>query len=175
MIPDISNVIEDKLHVNITPVNSNKHSDMMSMMRPLDKAEIDYMQASVERIYEKFTTLVAEGRDMTVEGVDAIAQGRVWTGADALKIGLVDEIGTIEDAINYAALCIDGVSSLDEVKVESYPKPMTALETLLETLTGDTSIFADTPLENVEEAFRNWNASESGKVYARLPYEISIR
>ena len=175
MIPDISNVIEDKLHVNITPVNSNKHSDMMSMMRPLDKAETDYMQASVERIYEKFTTLVAEGRDMTVEGVDAIAQGRVWTGADALEIGLVDEIGTIEDAINYAALCIDGVSSLDEVKVEAYPKPMTAMETLLETLTGDTSIFADTPLENVEEAFKNWNASESGKVYARLPYEISIR
>ena len=175
MIPDISGVIEDKLHVNITPVNSNKHADMMSMMRPLDKAEIDYMQASVERIYDKFTALVAEGRDMTVEGVDQIAQGRVWTGADALKIGLVDEIGTIEDAILYAALCIDGVSSLDDVKVEAYPKPMTAMESLLETLMGDTSIFADTPLENVEEAFRNWNASESGKVYARIPYEISIR
>ena len=175
MIPDISGVIEDKLHVNITPVNSNKHADMMSMMRPLDKAELDYMQASVEKIYDKFTALVAEGRDMTVEGVDNIAQGRVWTGAEALGIGLVDEIGTIEDAINYAALCIDGVSSLDDVQVEAYPKPMTAIESLLETLMGESSIFADTPLESVEEAFRNWNASESGKVYARIPYEISIR
>ena len=175
MIPDISGVIEDKLHVNITPVNSNKHADMMSMMRPLDKAELDYMQASVEKIYDKFTALVAEGRDMTVEGVDNIAQGRVWTGAEALGIGLVDEIGTIEDAINYAALCIDGVSSLDDVQVEAYPKPMTAIESLLETLMGEKSIFADTPLESVEEAFRNWNASESGKVYARIPYEISIR
>ena len=175
MIPDISGVIKDKLHVNITPVNSNKHADMMSMMRPLDKAELDYMQASVEKIYDKFTALVAEGRDMTVEGVDNIAQGRVWTGAEALQIGLVDEIGTIEDAINYAALCIDGVSSLDDVQVEAYPKPMTAIESLLETLMGESSIFADTPLESVEEAFRNWNASESGKVYARLPYEISIR
>lgn len=175
MIPDISGVIEDKLHVNITPVNSNKHADMLSMMRPLDKAELDYMQASVEKIYDKFTALVAEGRDMTMEGVDNIAQGRVWTGAEALGIGLVDEIGTIEDAINYAALCIDGVSSLDDVKVEAYPKPMTAIESLLETLMGEKSIFADTPLESVEEAFRNWNASESGKVYARIPYEISIR
>ena len=175
MIPDISGVIEDKLHVNITPVNSNKHADMISMMRPLDKAELDYMQASVEKIYDKFTALVAEGRDMTVEGVDNIAQGRVWTGAEALGIGLVDEIGTIEDAINYAALCIDGVSSLDDVQVEAYPKPMTAIESLLETLMGESSIFADTPLESVEEAFRNWNASESGKVYARIPYEISIR
>ena len=175
MIPDISGVIEDKLHVNITPVNSNKHADMLSMMRPLDKAELDYMQASVEKIYDKFTALVAEGRDMTVEGVDNIAQGRVWTGAEALGIGLVDEIGTIEDAINYAALCIDGVSSLDDVQVEAYPKPMTAIESLLETLMGEKSIFADTPLESVEEAFRNWNASESGKVYARIPYEISIR
>ena len=175
MIPDISGVIKDKLHVNITPVNSNKHADMLSMMRPLDKAELDYMQASVEKIYDKFTALVAEGRDMTVEGVDNIAQGRVWTGAEALGIGLVDEIGTIEDAINYAALCIDGVSSLDDVQVEAYPKPMTAIESLLETLMGESSIFADTPLESVEEAFRNWNASESGKVYARIPYEISIR
>jgi protease-4 len=175
MIPDISGTLKDIAHVNVTPVNSNKHADMLTMMRPLDKAELDYMQASVERIYDKFTALVAEGRDMTVEGVDAIAQGRVWTGADALKIGLVDEIGTIEDAIIHAAFCIDGVSSLDDVQVTAYPKPLTAIESLLETLTGDTSIFAGTALENIEEAFRNWNASESGKVYARIPYEISVR
>ena len=175
MIPDISGTLKDIAHVNVTPVNSNKHADMLTMMRPLDKAELDYMQASVERIYDKFTALVAEGRDMTVEGVDAIAQGRIWTGADALKIGLVDEIGTIEDAIIHAAFCIDGVSSLDDVQVTAYPKPLTAIESLLETLTGDTSIFAGTALENVEEAFRNWNASESGKVYARIPYEISVR
>ena len=175
MIPDISGTLKDLAHVNITAVNSNKHADMYGMMRPLDKAETDYMQASVERIYDQFTSLVAEGRDMTVEDVDAIAQGRVWTGAEALKIGLVDEIGTIEDAIRYAAFCIDGVESLDDVQVTAYPKPLTAMESLLETLIGDTSIFADTPLENVEEAFRNWDASESGKVYARIPYEISIR
>jgi protease-4 len=175
MVPDISGTLKDKAHVNITPVNSNKHADMMSMMRPLDKAELDYMQASVERIYDKFTALVADGRGMTVESVDAIAQGRVWSGADAINIGLVDEIGTIEDAIIHAAFCIEGVDSLDDVQVTSYPKPLTALETLLEKFSGNTSIFEGTPLEDVEATFKNWSASESGKVYARIPYEISIR
>ena len=175
MIPDISGTLKDKVHINITPVNSNSHADMYGMMRPLDKAELDYMQASVENIYEKFTGLVAEGRGMTVENVDAIAQGRVWTGAEALEIGLVDEIGTIEDAMINAAMSIDEVSCLEDVQVQAYPKPMTALESLLEAFGGSESIFADTPLENVEEAFKDWNASESGKVYARIPYEISIR
>ena len=175
MIPDISGTLKDKIHVNITPVNSNRHSDMYGMMRPLDKAELDYMQASVENIYDEFTSLVAEGRDMTVEAVDAIAQGRVWTGSDALGIGLVDEIGTIEDAISYAALSIDGVQSLNDVQIAEYPKPQTTMEMLLESFGQGESIFSGTPFEGVEAAFRNWNASESGKVYARIPYEISVR
>ena len=175
MIPDISGTLKNKLHVNITPVNSNKHADMYGMMRPLDKAEIDYMQASVERIYDEFTGLVAEGRNMTVAAVDEIAQGRVWSGADALKIGLVDEIGTIEDAIRFAAMSIDGVTSLDDVQIAEYPKPLSTLDVLLESLGGSESVFSGSPLESVEEAFRNWDASENGKVYARIPYEISIR
>ena len=175
MIPDISGTLEDKIHVNITPVNSNKHADMYGMMRPLDQAELDYMQSSVENIYEKFTGLVAEGRDMTVPAVDEIAQGRVWTGAEALEIGLVDEIGTIEDAIIYAAFCIDGVQSLNDVQIAAYPKPLTTMELLLESFGGGESVFAGTAFEGIETAFKNWSSSESGKVYARLPYEFSIR
>ena len=161
MIPDISGTIKDKLHVTLTPVNSNKHADMLGMTRPLTAAEVDYMQASVERIYSKFTELVAEGRDMTVEDVDAIAQGRVWAGSDALKIGLVDEIGTIEDAIRYAALSIEGVESVNDVQVAEYPKPQTAIEALLESFMGSENILAKLPFER-------------GKVYARIPYDITI-
>lgn len=175
MIPDISGTLKDKIHVNITPVNSNRHADMYNIMRPLDKAELDYMQASVENIYDKFTALVAEGREMSVEDVDAIAQGRVWSGAEALEIGLVDEIGSIEDAIIYAAMSIDGVEKLEDVNIAAYPKPLSAVESFLETLTGSNSVFAGTALENIEVAFKDWSASESGKVYARIPYEISIK
>lgn len=175
MIPDFGGTVRNKLHVNITPVNSNSHADMYGMLRALDPKETAYMQASVEKIYDKFTGLVAEGRDMTVENVDEIAQGRVWTGAEALEIGLVDEIGTIEDAIRYAALSIEGVESVNDVQVIGYPKPLTTLEVLLESFGTGESAFTGSPLENVEKAFINWSENESGKAYARLPYEIIVR
>ena len=175
MIPNVGETVKDKLHVTITPVNSNAHADMYNGLRALNPQEVAYMQASVENIYNKFTGLVAAGRDMTVPEVDAIAQGRVWSGADALGIGLVDEIGTIEDAVNFAALSIEGVTSVSDVQIVEYPKPQTTMDILLESLTGTEGAFAGTPLENVEKAFINWNADEAGKVYARIPYEISIR
>ena len=175
MIPDIGGTIKNKLHVTVTPVKSNEHADMLGMMRPLTPNEEAYMQASVERIYTKFTSIVAEGRDMTVEAVDEIAQGRVWTGAEALEIGLVDQIGTLEDAIEYAALSIEGVTSVSDVQIAAYPKPQTTLEMLLEAFGGTESAFAGTPLESVEQAFLSWDASQAGKVYARIPYEIVVR
>lgn len=175
MIPDLGGAIKNKLHVTVTPVKSNDHADMLTMMRALTPQEEAYMQASVERIYTKFTSLVAEGRDMTVADVDAIAQGRVWTGAEALEIGLVDEIGTLEDALKYAAMSIEGVTSLSDVQIAAYPKPLTTLEMLLESFGGNKSVFAGTPLESIEQAFLGWDASQAGKAYARIPYEIIVR
>lgn len=174
MIPDFSNTVNDKLHVNITSVNSNRHGDMYSGMRALNQAEIDYMQASVENIYDKFTTLVSEGRSMPVAKVDEIAQGRVWSGADAIRIGLVDEIGTLEDAINYAALSIDGVSGVQDVQIVEYPKPQTTMEILLEAFGGESNVFAGTGFENIEKAFKGFGKNDIGKVYARMPYVLTI-
>lgn len=175
MIPEVSKALKDKIHVNISTVNSNAHSDMYSFTKPLDEAEKAYMQASVENIYDRFTAIVAEGRDMTVAEVDAIAQGRVWTGAEALAIGLVDHIGTLEDALDYAATSIDGVTSTSDVQIVEYPKPQTSLEAILDLLGSGETVLAGTPFENVEKAFRCWNASDAGKAYARMPYVIDIR
>ena len=178
MIPDFSKTVNDKLHVGITSVKSNSHADMYGMMRPLTDKEIAYMQASVEKIYDRFTGIVAEGRDLTVSRVDEIAQGRVWTGAEALDINLVDQIGTIEDAITWAALSVDGVAAVEEVEVVGYPKPLTGLELLMESFGGtqqEQNILAGTPFKSIGTAFGNWNASETGKVYARMPHEIIIR
>lgn len=174
MIPDLGDVVKDKLHVTITPVNSNAHSDMYNGFRPLNQKELDYMQASVENIYDKFTKLVSEGRGMPVERVDEIAQGRVWTGADAIGIGLVDEIGTIEDAINYAALSIEGVTGVQDVQVVGYPKPQSAIEALLESLTGESTVLAGTAFENIEKAFQGFGKQDAGKAYARMPYVLSV-
>jgi protease-4 len=159
MIPDLKKTINDKLHVNITAVNSNRHADMYGMMRPLDKQETDMMQATVESIYEKFTALVADGRDMKVEDVDAIAQGRVWTGAQALEIGLVDAIGTLEDALRHAAMMADAENGLGSFHLVEYPKPQTTLDMLNAHLTGEELI----------------KIAEPGKIYARIPYAIEVK
>ena len=176
MVPDFSKAVEKNLHVGMYSVKSNKHSDMYGLMRPLTDKEAAYMQASVEKIYDKFTGLVAEGREMSVTRVDEIAQGRVWSGTEALGINLVDQIGTIEDAITWAAMTIDGVSSVKDVEIVGYPKPLSTLEMMLESLKpAEQNILAGTPFKNVGEAFADWKASATGKVYARMPFEYTIQ
>ena len=147
---------------------------MYKMMRPLDKQETAMMQATVEQIYDRFTQIVAEGRDMTVSDVDEIAQGRVWTGAQALEIGLVDAIGTIEDAIIHAALLVDEKNCLDNIQIVEYPRPVTNLEMITAMLTGEEYLEIAEPLKSIYTAFSSWDNSQSGKVYARIPYAIEI-
>lgn len=163
MIPEFSKVAK-KVGVGIETIGSNKHSDMLSLMRPFDNAELAYMQASVEDIYELFVKLVADSRNLTVDQVDAIAQGRVWAAADALQIGLIDEIGTLEDAISYAAALAD-LNSSDEYSVVGYPAPLTLIEQLMEQFGSSSS----------QKEISVWLNYEPGKYYARLPYNYDIR
>ena len=181
MIPEFSKVMKDVVHVNMVSVSSNKHTDMYSLMRPFDDAERDYMQASVENIYDKFVNIVAEGRELESDYVDSIAQGRVWAGSDALKIGLVDEIGTLEDAINYASSLV-GDADRSSLNVVEYPKPMTSFEMLMEMLgqtSPDETVFSGTPFEGVADVLNEWSRrvkkNPADVVFARIPYAIDIQ
>ena len=165
LIPEFSKVA-GKVGVGVETIGSNKHSDMMSLMRPFDAAELSYMQASVEDIYELFVNLVATSRGLSVERVDQIAQGRVWAAADALEIGLVDEIGTLQDAISYAAALADLPSS-DDYSVASYPAVPSFFEQLMSQL-GGSGMGEDVRL-------RVLKSYEPGRFYARLPYDYEIR
>lgn len=176
MIPDLSGTAEKVFHVGVTNVGSSRHSDMYSLTRPLDAEETAFMQKSVDDIYEAFLENVSAGRGMDKAEIDEIAQGRVWTGSDALKIGLVDEIGTLADAVRYAAIAAgDTEADLGTWEVAAYPKPMTTLDIILENLTGSTDALAGTPFESVGRAFRSWDATSTGKVYARMPYIMEIK
>ena len=177
LIPEFGKTVKELAHVNVTSISSNRHSDMYSGMRALDKDEIAYQQKSVEHIYDEFTGIVAEGRDLRKTYVDSIAQGRVWTGADALEIGLVDEIGGLEAALLKAANTVDGSMGLDNFYIVSYPAAQTTWEALLAAFQSQSTpvIFAGTPLEAVEKAFRNVNTAQSGKAYARMENEYVIR
>lgn len=118
IVPDVSELLTDKLGLHLDMVKTNKASDFGVMGRPFNAAEGAVMQAYVERGYALFLKRVAEGRNMSVESVDSIAQGRVWTGRQALEIQLVDSLGTLKDAIAKAA----ELAELDgEVAVRSYP------------------------------------------------------
>ncbi|MBQ5583046.1 MAG: signal peptide peptidase SppA [Bacteroidales bacterium] len=133
LIPDVSGTLKNIAHVNIESVNSHKHSDMLNGMRPFDDAEHNYMYRSIDNIYKLFLATVSEGRGISEAEVDAVGQGRVWTGSDALGIDLVDEIGTLEDALHYTA-SIAGDPDLNNWDITSYPKPQTSLEAIMSLL-----------------------------------------
>ncbi|MGN0190927.1 MAG: signal peptide peptidase SppA [Candidatus Cryptobacteroides sp.] len=177
LIPEFGKTVKNLAHINVTNVNSNRHSDMYSAMRPLDAAETDFVQQSVEHIYDEFTSIVADGRDLRKSYVDSIAQGRVWAGADAIKIGLVDEIGGLEEALLKAAFEADGSTTLDNFYIATYPAPQSPFESLLASIQDKKSprVFEGTPFGALERAFAPIRDAEAGKVYARLPYEYVIR
>ena len=167
LVPDFSKTLSDIAHVGVESVTSHKHGDMMGLMRPFDKDEYDFMLTGIEAVYDRFTTIVSEGRGIPKETVDAIGQGRVWTGADALKINLVDEIGTLEDAIRYAAVAA-GDGDLTQWNIKGYPTPPSTMDQLMEILDGkkggDESALASA-LRRVTQP----------QVYARLDTDIQIR
>ncbi len=103
MIPDASELLTKKLGLTFDVVKTNALSDFGSTGRPFNETESGLMQAYVNKGYELFTGRVAGGRGMAQDSVKAIAEGRVWTGEQALKLGLVDKLGNIEDAIKAAA------------------------------------------------------------------------
>ena len=134
MVPNLGDAIRKNVKVNIESVGSSSHSDMMNGMRMLDENEVAYVQKQIEKIYDDFTGLVSEGRGITKDSVDAIGQGRVWSGADALNIGLVDSLGGLYDAISYAAEKV-GLTKAD-YQLSRYP--VVKEVSLLKMLSGNT-------------------------------------
>ncbi len=117
MIFNVGKAVKQILGVNIQSISTNANG-AMSMVEPLNETQKTFIQKSIEKVYKEFVTLVSEGRNMSYEEVDSIAGGRVWTGAMASQIGLVDKIGTIQDAIELAA----EKSGVYDYKVSVFPK-----------------------------------------------------
>lgn len=103
LVISAKDALSDKLGVTVDVAKSSPHADMGSLFRPLSQSEINFMQRSIEDVYNTFISHVADGREMTPEAVDAIGEGRVWSGVDAGRIGLVDEFGGLKRALAVAA------------------------------------------------------------------------
>ena len=160
LIPEASKTLKNVAHVGVYSAKTHKHADMTRLTRPFDQTEYNYMLRSIEAIYDKFTSIVSEGRGLEKTRVDEIGQGRVWAGTDALEIGLVDEIGTLEDAINYAASAI-GAS---DFCVLEYPKPLTTMESIM-------AAFGQTSEHDYVKAFQKLSEPQ---VIARMPYQVVV-
>jgi protease IV len=170
LIPNTQELFEKKLGIHFDVVKTNKLSDMPSTNRPLTTEERAIMQNMVENVYTTFVKHVSEGRHLTYDQVDAIGQGRVWTGENALKIGLVDKLGDLKDAIKIAK----DMAHLDTYRVVNLPKQKEPFEELLN---GFSSKVKFSIIENeLGDAAKYYKTLQSLKgqsgVMARIPYEF---
>ena len=133
MIPDATELLTDKLGLSFDVVKTNAHSDFGAMGRPLNESECRLMQAYINQGYELFTGRVAQGRNISQDSVKAVAEGRVWTGDQAMKIGLVDKLGNLNDAIAAAAKA----AKIEKYSVGRYPEPAPWFASLLQEKKAD--------------------------------------
>lgn len=172
VIPYTGAMLENKLGLSFDRVSTNDHA-VLSTNKKLTEEEYSMVQEEVDYIYDQFLSRVANGRGMTKEAVNVVARGRVWTGEDALEKGLVDKIGGLEDAINYAAEQA-GIESKDRI-VRYYPKvEEKAWMAIVEALEEDeeTSNDSEIPQEMMELYNRIKSIENLTGIQARLPYEI---
>lgn len=173
MMPNLEGFYENKIGITHDWVTTGAHANLWSMAKGMDEVQKAAVENSVVAIYGRFTSLVADGRGMTVNEVDSVAQGRVWSGADALEIGLVDELGNLEDAIEYAA----EVAGLENYRTRDLPKMKDPIEELIKELTGQAAIEKEFGtsfplLQKLQEAQK---ILEMEGVQARMPFYIDIK
>ncbi|MBP3823793.1 MAG: signal peptide peptidase SppA [Bacteroidaceae bacterium] len=182
MFPDATELVTEKLGLHFDVVKTNKYADfgaptvMGALGRHFTADESALMQASIERGYDLFISRVAEGRGISKDSVDAIGQGRVWTGEQAIKLGLVDQLGNLNDAIAEAAK----LAKLDKYSTDSYPAPADFMQNFLN---EKKESYFDAHLKASLGEFypmlgtMQWmmqNRRIDQCIYARVPFEIVI-
>lgn len=173
-IPDRSELMTKKLGLKFDEVKTNKNAAFGTSSRPFNAEELSYLQSYINRGYQLFRKRVADGRKMTIEQVEAIAQGHVFTGADALKIKLVDELGGLDKAIAKAAQ----LAKIDEYYTNNYPAPPSIFDQLMNQAKGGN--YLDDQLrvalgEYYQPFMLMREANQMSPVQARLPYFLNIK
>jgi len=179
MLPYAEELLKDKMGLAFDDVRTHSHAGI-GLDAELDVVQREAMNGSITNIYNDFVEIVADGRGMSFEDVDAIARGRVWTGEDALEVGLVDELGDLDAAIAHAAE-LAGLDSLDEDEIVFLPEAVDPFEQFVKDLAGaemlgEALINAGIPANQ----WRQWLSvkrmvNSKDRIQARLPYFIEIQ
>jgi protease-4 len=173
MFPVAEKLLKEKIGLDFDVVKTNKLADMGSFARSFRPEESAIMQNYVNDGYDLFLKRCADGRNMSVEDIDKIGQGRVWTGSKAKELGLVDEIGDLDKAIAIAAQR----AGLDEYSVNSYPEESNFMTKLLE---GDQEDYMETAFRKAMGDYYDCirfvrNIQDCDNIQARLPFELIIK
>ena len=176
MLPNM-NQLGKNIGINAEQVKTHDNASGYSIFEPIDENFKGYILESIEKTYATFLQRVADGRKMTTEQVDAIAQGRVWTGVDAQKLGLVDEIGGLDTAIKYAAK----LGKTNSYRTENFPEYEKSFEDLLANFTGMAMFKTKEQLLKEQLGVEGFQMLEQIKrvksrkgIQAIMPYEIEI-
>ena len=177
MFPDVSELMTQKLGLKFDVVKTNKMSDFGTLSRPMTTEETAVLQNYVNSGYKLFVKRVADGRNMKVEDVDKIGQGRVWLGKDALKLKLVDKLGGVDDAIAKAA---ELAKVSGDYRTKSYPAAPSFVDQIFNTMQGSNGNYLDEQLKATlgnyyEPVMMMKNISNQSPLQARMPYHLIIK
>jgi protease-4 len=165
----------NKLGITFDQSTTNQYSDFPSINRPLSDYENLIIERQIESIYADFLKLVSEGRKMEASQVDSIGQGRVWSGIDALRLGLIDQFGGLQEAIALAA----ETAGITDYYLWSLPAQKDPLEQILDELTGSENSTSSRIRAELGEYYTYYqylkDLRQSNGIQARLPYEINIQ
>ena len=172
--PNVKGLLNDKIGLTFDVVKTNENADFGTITQPLTEFQYSKLQEMVVKTYDDFTKRVAEGRGLTQSYVDSIGQGRVWAGADAIGLGLVDQLGDMEDAIAYAA---QKANLGDDYKVTEWPKPKDFFTRLMDSMNEKDKI--DIALKQKLGVYYNYfkgleNLQKNTGIQARLPFDMVI-
>lgn len=175
LIPNMQGFFKNKLGITFDGVKTAPSADEGSIARPLTPLEKQLMQADVDSVYYTFKSRVAEGRKRSVEYIDSIAQGRVWTGSRAIEVGLVDKLGNLQDAIDCAAR----MGKITTYRLKEYPEHKSLLDQLRDGASTNTVKAKMMKDELGEEHYQLLQQMKSIKTWfnvpqARLPFEYTL-
>lgn len=171
MFPEASELLDNKLGIHLQSVKTNEFADFGDLSRPMNIGEQAMVQRYIDRGYELFTKRCADGRKMKQDKIKAVAEGRVWTGVHAKQIGLVDQLGSLEDAIAVAKK----KAGIEDCTVMNYPNKPNVFDQLMNQMKGGS--YADAEMRNVLGEYYNMlkplrRIKDKGTVEAAVPYYL---
>ena len=172
--PNMKGFFNDKLGLTFDVAKTNENADFGSVAQPLTEFQYAKLQENVVKTYDDFTRRVAEGRDLRQSYVDSIGQGRVWAGSDAIELGLVDQLGDMEDAIAYAA---EKAGLGDDYKVAEMPEQKDFFTRIMETM--NPSYDLDAAMRQKMGVYYHYfegveNLQKNTGIQARMPFDLII-